>query len=360
MYLCNQNALKPEPIMRKFLLCIVCLLTASCLQSFGQTKAEIIKEIRQLYAEAKKKVDLNGKNGNSPKDMRIVLNRAEDEDIPLYDMEQLDFYFEQYPSEDGVVTKPPYFIVEDWGNHGHLRYREVLLNPKTHKVIFCYTRGETDAGFVLESRCYYDAEGRCIEEKTSSPNSWYSPASEKETAETYLKIFDMTMNRGGNDLQDTNMPKKETAPKAERLKHIRTLYAQAKDQSAANDKKDMSDDLHITIHDLGDDQPPRTIETRIYFDKAGIYFINSHSTSMQFNAYNEYLFEPKTQDLIFSYTRAAEEGEVYEWRYYFDENSDCIETKTNSPDNADESISDKRHAKYYQSLYQEISDKLGS
>ncbi len=346
--------------MRKFLLCIVCLLTASCLQSFGQTKAEIIKEIRQLYAEAKKKVDLNGKNGNSPKDMRIVLNRVEDEDIPLYDMEQLDFYFEQYPSEGGVVTKPPYFIVEDWGNHGHLRYREVLLNPKTHKVIFCYTRGETDAGFVIESRCYYDAEGRCIEEKTSSPNSWYSPASEKETAETYLKIFDMTMNHGGNDLQDTNMPKKETAPKAERLKHIRTLYAQAKGQSAANDKKDMSDDLHITIHDLGDDQPPRTIETRIYFDKAGIYFINSHSTSMQFNAYNEYLFEPKTQDLIFSYTRAAEEGEVYEWRYYFDENGDCIETKTNSLDNADESISDKRHAKYYQSLYQEISDKLGS
>ena len=81
---------------------------------------------------------------------------------------------------------------------------------------------------------------------------------------------------------------------------------------------------------------------------------------MLFNAYNEYLFEPKTQDLIFSYTRAAEEGEVYEWRYYFDENGDCIETKTNSPDNADESISDKRHAKYYQSLYQEISDKLGS
>ena len=346
--------------MRKLQFYIMCLLTVSSLPAFGQTKAEIIKEIRQLYGEAKEKVAQNGKNGKSPKDMRIVLNRVEDEDIPLYDMDQLDFYYEQYPSESGVATQPPYFIVENWSNHGHLRYREVLLNPKSHQVIFCYTRGETDAGFVVESRCYYDAQGQCIEEKTNTPNSWYSPKSEKETAEAYMKIFEMAMNRGSNSQLNANMPKKGTVPKAERLKYIRALYAQAKNQSTTNDKKEMSDDLHITIHDLGDDQPPRTIETRIYFDKDGIYFINNHSTSMQYDAYCEYLFEPKTQNLIFSYTRAAEEGQTYEWRYYYNENGDCIETKTNSQENADEGVTDKHRAKDYQSFYQKVCDKLGS
>ena len=35
--------------------------------------------------------------------------------------------------------------------------------------------------------------------------------------------------------------------------------------------------------------------------------------------YFEYLFAPQSHDLIFSYTNAREEGEKYEWRYYYDE-----------------------------------------
>ena len=53
-------------------------------------KTERIKYIRKCYAEAKKKIDANGKNGKSPKDMRVIINRLEDEDIPLYDTEQLE------------------------------------------------------------------------------------------------------------------------------------------------------------------------------------------------------------------------------------------------------------------------------
>ena len=102
---------------------------------------------------------------------------------------------------------------------------------------------------------------------------------------------------------DLDKPKKPTTPKAERLKHIRALYAQAKAKSAANDKAEMPNDLHIILHDLGDNQPPRTMKTRIYFDKDGIYFINQSSKSMQLDGYSEYLFEPKTKDLIFSYSR---------------------------------------------------------
>ena len=342
------------------------------------SKEERIKYIRKCYAEAKKKVDANGKNGKSPKDMQIIFNRLEDEEIPLYDTWSLNFYFDE-KIVDGLATKqPPYLIVENWGNHGHIRYREVLLDPKDNQVIFSYMRGETDGGFVVESRYYYDAQGQCIEEKHNTHNTWTMPETEKDNAEFYLKLFNMLTYNGYFTPLDLDSPKKPTTPKAaskqeewkpastsereqarpkvkaERLKHIRALYTLAKEKSAANDKAEMPNDLHITLHDLGDNQPPRTIETRIYFNNDGIYFINSHSTSMQMNGYNEYLFEPRTKNLIFSYSRGAEEGEVSEWRYYFDENGQCIETKTTNTDETDDGFYDKRAAKDWQAFFRTL------
>ena len=342
------------------------------------SKEERIKYIRKCYAEAKKKVDANGKNGKSPKDMQIIFNRLEDEEIPLYDTWSLNFYFDE-KIVDGLATKqPPYLIVENWGNHGHIRYREVLLDPKDNQVIFSYMRGETDGGFVVESRYYYDAQGQCIEEKHNTHNTWTMPETEKDNAEFYLKLFNMLTYNGYFTPLDLDSLKKPTTPKAaskqeewkpastsereqarpkvkaERLKHIRALYDLAKEKSAANDKAEMPNDLHITLHDLGDNQPPRTIETRIYFNNDGIYFINSHSTSMQMNGYNEYLFEPRTKNLIFSYSRGAEEGEVSEWRYYFDENGQCIETKTTNTDETDDGFYDKRAAKDWQAFFRTL------
>ena len=337
--------------MRTILLSIICMMAlGTCLAQ--DQKAERMKYIRKCYAEAKKKIDANGKNGKSPKDMRLIINRLEDEDIPLYDTEQLDFFFDEKFVDGLAMKQPPYFIIENWGNHGHIRYNEVLLDPKDHQVIFCYMRGETDAGFVVESRYYYDAKGQCIEQKHNTHNSWTTPETEKENAEFYMNLFSKLNYNGYFTPLDLDKPKKPTTPKAERLKHIRALYAQAKEKSAANDKEEMSNDLHITIHDLGDDQPPRTTEKKIYFDKDGIYFISCTSKSMQFNGYSEYLFEPKTKDLVFSYTRGAEEGQVYDWRYYFDENGDCIETKTNHTDETDDGFYDKRAAKDDQAIFE--------
>lgn len=342
--------------MRKILLSIIIVLACGSVALAQNTKEERIKYIRKCYAEAKKKVDANGKNGKSPKDMRIVINRVEDVDIPLYDMEQLDFFFEE-KDVDGLATKqPPYFIAENWSNHGHIRYREVLLDPNDHQVIFCYMRGETDAGFVVESRYYYDAEGRCIEEKHNTSNSWTMAETEKDNAEFYVRLFNKVNFNGYSTSLDLDTPKKSTTPKAERMKHIRSVYAQAKEKSAANDKKEMSDDLHITIHDLGDNMPPRTTNIRIYFDGDNIYFISHHHQSMSFDSYSEYLFEPKAKNLIFSYLRGTEEGQVYEWRYYYDENGDCIETKTNNPDEVDEGFYDKRAAKVFQAIFQALTE----
>lgn len=340
--------------MKKLLICIVCLLAGFGMQAYGQTKAETIKEIRRLYAEAKAKIDLNGKGGKSPKDMNITLNRLEDEDVPLYDMEDIDFYFDEVSPDDGYLTKHPYFIVENWTNHGHLRYREALLNPQNQRVIFCYMRGETDAGFVVESRYYYDSKGQCVEEKHNTSNTWSSADNEKKYAEKCLKVFNMINYNGYFTELDFDSPKKPTTPKAERMKHIRSTYAQAKEKVAANAKREMPDELQITIHDMGDNMPPRTSEIKFHFDNDGCYFISRHSTSMQLDSYDELLFEPKSDDLIFSYSRGGEEDEVYEWRYYYDENGKCIETKSNSEE-TDEGFYDKRAAKDLQAIFRVLT-----
>ena len=76
---------------------------------------------------------------------------------------------------------------------------------------------------------------------------------------------------------------------------------------------------------------------------------------MQLNGYDEYLFDQKTKNLVFSYSRGAEEGEVYEWRYYFDENGNCIETKTTNTDETDDGFYDKRAAKDFQAIFDTLN-----
>ena len=142
---------------------------------------------------------------------------------------------------------------------------------------------------------------------------------------------------------------RSTTPKAQRVAQIRSVYAQAKDKIAKNDKAEMPNDLHITIHDLGVNEPPRTIETRMYFDNA-CYFISQNSSSMMLDSYSEYLFDPQGESLIFSYTRGREEGQEYEWRYYYDEGGYCIETKSNSEE-TDDGFYDKRAAKDFKAIF---------
>ena len=312
-----------------------------------------IKVIRATYSEAKEKINKNGKNGKSPKDMRIIFNHLEDENVPLYTEMSLDYYFDE-STTDFLPTIQPYFIVENWTCHGHVRYREILVDPRTQQVMFCYMKGETDGGFVVESRYYYDKKGKCIEEKHNTDNSWTTSDSEKENAEYYLKIFNMAIRNGYFSPLDSDKKGKTTTPKAQRMEKIRSIYAQAKDKIAKNEKVEMPNNLNITIHDLGDDEPPRTTEIKMYFDKA-CYFISEHTSSMSMDSYHEYLFDPQGEDLIFSYTRGREEGNEYEWRYYYDENGKCIETKSNSED-TDDGVYDKRAAKEFQAIFKTILD----
>ncbi len=331
--------------MKRISIVIMLLLTVMAVSAQG--KDARIKEIRAVYAQAKKKIEQNGKGANSPKDMRIELNHLDDEDVPLYNMQTIDFYFDEtYP--DGVAVKHPYFIVENWSCHGHTTYTEILVNPKDQKVMFCFMRGETDGGFVVESRYYYDTKGKCIEAKHNTHNSWTSGDSQREEAEFFLKVFNKATYNGYFSPLDKEKTGK-TTPKAQRLAKIRTVYAQAKDKIAKNEKEEMPNNCRITTHDLGVQEAPRTTVTNVYFDKT-CYFISEQSTSMMRDAYSEYLFDPQSDDIIFTYCRSREEGEEWEWRYYFDENGKCIETKTNSEE-TDDGFYDKRAARDIEAIF---------
>ena len=74
---------------------------------------------------------------------------------------------------------------------------------------------------------------------------------------------------------------------------------------------------------------------------------------MYFDNYSEYLFDPNSHELIFSYSRSSEEGETREWRYYFDENRKCIEAKSNA-EAIDYGHSDKISVIQYIRVFEEL------
>ena len=175
----------------------------------------------------------------------------------------------------------------------------------------------------------------------------------------YLNAFETLMNaKGGTSAQ--NRVKKPTTPKAERLAAIRNIYAQAKQKVADNAKSELPHDMQIVIRDQSWG-PPATTELHCYFEPVlgqeeahgnSCYFISKHfhHNNMGPDHYSEYLFAPQSHDLIFSYTSAKEEGEKFEWRYYYDENGKCIEVKTDAED-SDNGASDRVAVQQYLKLF---------
>lgn len=355
--------------MKKLLFVIVCLLS---LQIQAQNKQEQIQHIRQVYAEAKEQIAQNGKNGMAPLDVKVEINDGTqvDEDFIINEETELTFYFNKYRvnSElDYPDASSCYFIVENWGAHGHLRYREILFDPNEGHLLFCYMRQETDAGFVIETRYYYDADGKLIDQKHKVGGSdaepgahdWNNGNSEKAQAMRYLDAFETLMN-AKEGASEQRRAKKPTTPKAERLASIRNTYAQAKQKISDNAKSELPRDMQIVIRDQSWG-PPATTELHFYFDPVVgqqetngncCYFISKHfhHNNMGPDHYSEYLFAPQSSDLIFSYTSAKEEGEKFEWRYYYDENGKCIEVKTDAEE-GDNGASDKAAVKQYLKVF---------
>ena len=290
-------------------------------------------EIRSAYANAKQKMSKNGKNGQSPRDLWIEYN--------------------------DVIDKA--------------RYREMLINPKDSTLMFCFRHGETDAGFVVESRYYYDMEGLLIEAKHNTSNTWSSPEGEQEEAKRLIDLF-KTVTQGVLITRDGTMADAPSGPKSatplvgprskdQQKAYIRSLYAKAKKKIAEEEHEYQKRNVRLVLHDQGTLWPPMTTEYKFFFDTRVIelpdqkrhdnycYFISEHRQRMGFDSYVEYLFDTYSQDLLFYYCKCAEENEQWEWRRYYDQQGDCFEQTGNS---ADDVPLDKNDAKNMLGLFYKI------
>lgn len=350
-------------------------LSLFCTES-NKTPEVQVKHVREVYAEAKNMVAANGKEGKAPQDMTIELNDGTevDKDFIINEETELKYYFKKkYEPTSSIIdsTSTCYFMTESFSAHGHTRYRELLFDPKEGHLLFVYTRQETDAGYVTESRHYYNAIGRLVEQLdkaggknvTKKNQEPFDASIDLELAKKYLDVFEIMVNNKDVQWEESNM---ETTPKADRMKMIRSTYAKAKDKIAKNDKSDLPHDIHIVIQDqLAEDYPPGTKDFKMYYeqlpkDSASVdhcYFISKQMNTMYMKEYAEYLPAPDSHKLIFSYTQDQEEGETYEFRYYFDENINCIEEKIDYPEElgeGDMGVDDKQQFTRYMKVFEEL------
>ena len=369
-YLCTEQTIITTT-MKKVLITMLILLIGSMASQAQTSKAEKIKDIRAAYAKAKEMIAENGKGGNPALDMHVAMRTVNevDEDLTIEDDTDVDFYFikkRRYNTKDEMFYEENvcYFIVERWGANGHTRYREMLFDSETEKLVFSFVKSESHAGFEVETRYYYDSDGKLIDEKLKVEGKDVDPGDhlygdadgDRHSANHYLGIFQEIMQPKGNYIAaDGRAAVGQT--KDERLKTIRTSYAQAKEQIEKT-KGNETGSLSIVVHDQEEgDCPPMIMEINYYFNEWDdgqapmyrSYFISEHThhNNMGYDQYSEFLLNDKEQRLgndgkpaktinpMFSYTCVREEGEKYEWRYYFDENGKCIETKSNHEDTDD-------------------------
>jgi len=355
--------------MKKIYITMLILFVSSMAAQAQTSKAEKIKNIRGAYAKAKEMIANNGKNGNPALDMHVALRMVTevDEDFTIEDNTDLDFYFtkkRKYNSKEEMFYEENvcYFIVEKWEANGHTKYREMLFDSNTGGLVFSFMKSESHAGYVVETRYYYDSDGQLIEEKLKAGGHDADPGDhlygdaegDRKTANHYLSVFQEVMQPKG-DYSAADGKAAVTQTKDERLKTIRASYAKAKELIENNKKNQPDNRLSIVVHDQEEgDCPPVVTEINYGLNEWDdgqapmyrCYFISEHThhNNMGYDQYSEILLNDKDQRFgdngkpakainpMFTYTCVNEEGEKYEWRYYFDENGRCIETKSNHED----------------------------
>ncbi|MBQ9229863.1 MAG: hypothetical protein IJ190_01650 [Prevotella sp.] len=357
--------------MRKVIVVTTLLLTmvgSAVAQTVHQGR---VKYIRERYAEAKAQVAANGQNGTAPLDATITLSNPEqiDEDFVLDDWTELRFYFSKDrtgPATGNGNAASCYLVIENNTSNGHTRYREILFDSNEGTLLFCYMKGVTDAGFEVETRYYYGEDGQLVDQRhkvggqdaAPGAHTWNDADSEKAVAKSYLAAFDALMNSGSAAAGEFIGNVKAT-PKAERMKTIRSAYAQAKQQIEADEKMEDPRYMKVVVHDqtMG---PPYTIEMKYNFTQLRqgdekrnhCYFISEHRhhNMMGMDLYREFLFDTKRVNLMFTYGVSHEEGEKLESRHYFDENNRCIEVIGQEEGESDGSI-EKRMAQQYLKIF---------
>ncbi len=331
--------------MRKYGFFIFVMMLALTVQA--QDKSRRVKEIRKAYAKAKQDIDGNGRDGQPRMDMTITLNdgvEVADGDF-INDLTETRFYFNRIrPQAETDLFEPRcYFIVQNATSNGHTWYREMLFNPFSEQLVFSFMKVETHTGFVIESRYYYDDEGRLIDEKhlagssetTAEGQSWSSSEGDQTIAVTYIGVFNDLMQQKGASAEDYDVT--PTAEKTGRTKQIRGMYAEAKQRVARDATSGLPRNIQIEIHDQEDPGiPPQKDVLKFWFDLTSVeetafnscYFMSTTTDLGDHHVYSEYLFDPKTARLAFCFSQQQQnEGPALEWRYYFDSKGRCVEKK---------------------------------
>ena len=180
--------------MKKILFTMLCLLTLSSAQA--QTKAEQLKEIRQLYAKAKDKVAQNGKKAPN-KHFQLVLNNK-NEDSPFPWKEIVDIYFDEVLEVSGDMPlrgEGAYFMTRKF-THGDIDiYQEWLFDMEDlGKPVFAYQCQQQNDGTKLESRYYWN-NYELIEVKSNDRDSDPEGAFMLRYAQEYIQVFNTIANR---------------------------------------------------------------------------------------------------------------------------------------------------------------------
>lgn len=352
--------------MKKFIPLFALLLVS--MMASAQDKAERIKDIRKAYAEAKKDIDDNGKNGNPRMDLRISVSDGTEvsNDFIINEDTEVTFFFKRMrlTVETDLFDPHCYFMIEKCGANGHSRYRELLFDAISGHLIFSFLKSESHAGFVTESRYYYDDLGNIIEEKhkaggeeTGGAGSLYSYGGDQTLAMRYKAMFDALMEqKGATADRYVTTP---SADKAARLKQIRSVYAEAKQKIDKDSKSAIPRHILIDIHDQEDpDMPPQTDVVNIWFEPVQngeettrrCYFMSSTTDLGDHHVYSEYLIDTKTSELMFCFSQQAQnDAPSLEWRYYFEKDK-CIEVKGLADRNGP-GFADRKAARFYLDLF---------
>lgn len=185
--------------MKQLFLSLCLVMAAMSLQA--QSKAEQLKQIRQVYAQAKEKAGSNKTEPTVPIDFTLSYTErtAPDAEYPVEANTNIRFFFEQQgeTGERRVCT----LITYNWEADGHVTYREFLFDPQKGHLLFSFMKAETHAGFKVETRYYYDGAGNLIEQKhkindqeaSADAHSWSSAEGDREMAVKYLQMADAVM-----------------------------------------------------------------------------------------------------------------------------------------------------------------------
>ena len=150
-------------------------------------KSVLLKDIRVQYADAKQKIQKDGKS-DLPLNMKIEIHDQEDREMPAQ-KDVIQFWFQHGEEGEGR----PYFMSTTCQLGDHSVYSEYLFDVKTSNLLFCFSQQKQNDSPALEWRYYFDRAGHCFEVKGVSPK--YGPGfADLDVAKKYLELFNALVN----------------------------------------------------------------------------------------------------------------------------------------------------------------------